>query len=33
MVETVHKIMKAGLADFTNTANIERKNWVMKHPG
>lgn len=33
MVETIHKIMKAGLTDFQNTANIERKAWVMKHPG
>lgn len=33
MVETVHKIMKSGLQDYTNTANMERKLWVMKHPG
>ncbi len=33
MVETVHKIMKSGLQDFTSAANVERKNCVMKHPG
>jgi dynein heavy chain len=30
MIETIHKIMKAGLSDFTNT---DRKAWVVKHPG
>ena len=30
MSETIHKVMKAGLADF---ANVERKVWVMKHYG
>ena len=30
MIETIHKIMKTGLQDFTNT---DRKSWVMKHPG
>ena len=30
MVETIHKIMKAGVVDYTN---LDRKTWVMKHPG
>lgn len=30
MGNTIHKIMKLGLADFANT---ERKLWVVKHPG
>lgn len=30
MVETIHKLMKTGLQDF---ANLDRKQWVMKHPG
>lgn len=30
MVETVHKIMKTGVADYTN---VDRRTWVMKHPG
>ena len=30
MVETIHKLMKAGLQDFPS---MDRKIWVMKHPG
>lgn len=33
MKETIQKIMKAGHSDLLNTANIERKVWVLKHPG
>jgi dynein heavy chain len=30
MVETIHKIMKHGNIDYNN---VDRKIWVMKHPG
>ncbi len=32
MVDTVYKMMKAGLTDF-NDGKVERKSWVTKHPG
>ncbi len=34
MADTVLKMMKAGLNDFTSVEkNVDRKTWVTKHPG